>query len=306
MKQRSNLIIALSGGPDSVYLFHHLLAQHHSKQITLRAVHVNHGWRDSAADDEQFCRDLCTQHNIPLTVAHAADWQHRVPAHKSKNSSPESLAREIRRVIFAHEHATHNADAVVLAHHRDDQLETFFIRLLRGASLSGLCGMQPRADIYLRPLLDVSKTEILSWLAEHNHTYCHDETNDSAAHLRNRIRQQVLPALTSADARAPHTITNTMKRLKDDDDFLAQLTNDLIAELRDEGGQLPRETFCQLHSALQHRILLQLFIAARAPIVPTSALLAEVIRFLSSPNGGRHEIAPGVAIVKQRGFFSVV
>lgn len=299
----ATVLLGLSGGPDSVFLFHCLRML---PNITLHALHMNYGWRTTAARDEQFCRDLCTQHNIPLIITTPAEWQNSIPAHKKAHGSRESLARHARRAAFEHHANTINANGIVLGHHRDDQLETFLIRLIRGSGLTGLCGMHARNDRYLRPALGTSRTDILSWLTEHEHTYCHDETNDDTHHLRNRIRQTALPSLLNVDQRAAHNMLTTMHHLRDDDELLTQISNDIYAGLQDERGWLPREQFCALHTALQNRLLLLMLIEHRVAFTPSAAFLAELRRFLASPAGGPHAISPEHAVIKRQGWFFIM
>lgn len=299
----TTLLLGLSGGPDSVLLFHCLRSLSH---VTLHALHMNYGWRATAARDEQFCRDLCAEHDIPLIVTTPAEWQNSIPAHKKAHGSRESLARHARRAAFEHHANTINADGIVLGHHRDDQLETLLIRLIRGSGLTGLCGMHARNDRYLRPALGISRADILSWLHEHEYPYFHDETNNSTHHLRNRIRQTALPGLLAVDDRAAHNMLTTMQHLRDDDELLTQISNDIYTGLQDERGWLPREQFCALHTALQNRLLLLMLIAHRVAFTPSAGLLAELRRFLASPAGGTHAISPEHAVVKKQGWFFIM
>lgn len=297
----ATVLLGLSGGPDSVFLFYCLRAL---PNITVHALHMNYGWRTAAARDEQFCRDLCVQHNTPLIVTTPAEWHSSIPAHKKAHGSRESLARHTRRAAFEHHADNLSADGIVLGHHRDDQLETFLIRLIRGSGLTGLCGMHARNDRYLRPALTIARTDILSWLHEHEYMYCHDESNDSTHYLRNRIRQTVLPHLLDVDDRAAHNMLTTMQHLRDDDELLTQISNDIYTGLQNEHGWLPREQFCALHTALQNRLLLLMLIAHRVAFTPSAAFLAELRRFLSSPTGGTHAISPEHAVVKKQGWFT--
>lgn len=305
LTQNPTLLLALSGGPDSVFLFHTLLALHNAGTITLRCVHVNHGWRKSATHDETFCRTLCSNHQVSLEVVHASTWHERVAAHKQASASRESLAREVRRCILEHYHAQYQAAGIVLAHHADDQNETFIMRLIRGASLTGLCGMHARNGHYLRPLLAVNKDEIMEWLTQNGAAYCHDETNDSPEHLRNRIRHTVLPALRACDERASANMQKTIMRLHTENAFLADLTSDLCKTFVNDDGWVKRAPFFNLHAVLRRRMILRLLIDARVAFTPSEGLLEEIERFLSRDTGGSHAISPEHAIVKKQGLFTV-
>ena len=298
-------LLGLSGGADSVLLFHALQDLHARKKATLHCVHVNHGWRTTAQRDQDACQALCTAHAIPLTIIDAKEWVTRVSEHKRAHASRESLAREVRRIAFQAVSAQCDADAIVLAHHADDQLETFFIRLMRGSSLTGLCGIHERAGMYIRPLLTLTKQEILKAVDTYGLSFCHDESNDSRDYLRNRIRADVIPAILSCDNRAEKSIHSTITRLQDDDSFLEQIAEDIFSTLADNRGWLPRERFTLLHRALQNRLLLLLLISSHVPFTPSTGLFNEIRRFLESAHGGTHAISKTHSIQKKHGWFGI-
>src|SRR5260221_9609791 len=130
----------------------------------------------------------------------------------------------MRRYFFEKVLQEHNADCIALAHHAQDQEETFFIRLIRGSSLTGLTAIKAKHGHYIRPLLETNKSDILAWLHENNIPYATDTTNDSSDYLRNRIRMNVLPALRTCDDRFATNFLSTLNRLQSTEQFLEQLT----------------------------------------------------------------------------------
>ena len=127
------IIIGLSGGPDSVFLLYFFLNIQKKYNLKLIAAHLDHGWRTESPQDAEFCKNLCTERNIPYFQKHLRD----IKQTKSPSGSPEQDARNARRAFFqdlAHEQ---HADAIALAHHQDDLIETFFIRLIRGSRFNG-------------------------------------------------------------------------------------------------------------------------------------------------------------------------
>ena len=187
-------IVGLSGGRDSVAL---LLMLKAAGCRHLTACHINHCIRGAEADaDEQFCAELCRRLSIPF-ISKKID----VPAlAASSGQSLETAARHVRRAVFAATAEQFRATAVALAHHADDQAETVIFNLARGSS--GARGMKA-VDTFnglrlLRPLLNVSRSEITHWLTAQQETWREDSTNSVADVSRNRIRHEVLPALNSA------------------------------------------------------------------------------------------------------------
>ena len=188
------LVAAVSGGSDSMAL---LAALHHLRQeagFALHACHVQHGLRgDDSLEDERFVRGFCQSMGVPLTV-HIADLggDLRLPG-------METRARECRYAFFADEMRRLSANALLLAHHQDDQTETLLMHLLRGAGTNGLAGMRPAAPfacgLLLRPFLSLSKADLLAALTRWNISYREDASNQETLTLRNALRLQVLPLL---------------------------------------------------------------------------------------------------------------
>ena len=197
------VVVGLSGGRDSVALLHVLLQQ----GCCVHACHVHHGIRGEAADtDAVFCRQLCARLNVPFELHHAD-----VPTLARLNKvSLETAARNARRSILADCASRCGSAVVALAHHANDQAETVLFRLARGAA--GMRGMQPvheaQGILWLRPLLEYSRSEITRYLEERGETWVEDTTNSVADVARNRIRLEVLPALNRALERDTVPILN--------------------------------------------------------------------------------------------------
>lgn len=301
--ERPVIIIGLSGGPDSVFLLHTLAPLHAQGIITLHAVHINHGWRESAINDENFCKSLCKELNIMCAIEDGTQWHTKLPQHKQNSGSLEADAREMRRIVFDHYRTIYGADAIALAHHADDQLETFFIRLIRGSGLAGLCSMAPRNGSFVRPLLTIYKQEILEWLANTNKSFCHDQTNTSNLFLRNRIRSSVLPALQECDARAAQSLLRTITHLQGEEAVLHQIGIESITALKSPDGWYDAKKFLTHAPALRVRIMTQLLITHHITTAFSQALFAEIERFLATPRGGTHIIASEWAVIKKHGRF---
>lgn len=238
------LLAGLSGGADSVALL--LLLLDAGAQVT--AVHVNHGLRGAASDgDEAFVRELCAQRNVPLMVYRAI-----APAHPS-----EGWAREVRYGFFRQAMAETGADALVLAHHRDDQAETLLLHLLRGAGLTGLTGMAARSTAegvtILRPLLGASRAELRAYLEEKRQPWREDASNGDPRYLRNALRMEVLPRLEQLLPGAARHIAQTAALLAEDEAALTALTEDFLAE--HPGDALPLAELRNQPAGLQRRIL---------------------------------------------------
>jgi tRNA(Ile)-lysidine synthase len=295
----SKVILGLSGGPDSVFLLHTLAPLHHQGMISLVAAHLDHQWRQESAQDRLFCQELCAQLNIPFvhTTMAALGLQNKA------NGSLEAYARTARRFFLEKVRSEHGADYIALAHHADDQKETFFIRLARGTSLSGLTGMKVKQGYYLRPLLHLCKEEIITYLQTHALAYKEDPTNNSHDFLRNRIRHSLIPFLTTIDQRFDNNLMTTIERLQEAELLLEQYTQDTFERIRIVDGSpigINTQHFLALPIGLQYRILMHWFILVQLPCTPSNGLFNEIIRFLTNTTTGTHQIYPPWSIRKKK------
>lgn len=207
----TKVVVGLSGGPDSVFLLH-VLAQKKKEGLIqdVVAAHLDHGWRTNSHLDIAFCRELTSRYDIKLIDQKLSD----LTVSLKFNGSQEEVGRHARRFFLEQVRGQENANIIALAHHAQDQQETFFIRMLRGASIAGLAAMRPRQGHYIRPLLEINKTDIVSFLDIHKIPYIIDPTNISDNYLRNRIRNHVLPAFTTCDQRFDAKFLSTLANIQ--------------------------------------------------------------------------------------------
>ena len=202
------VLAALSGGADSVAL----LSLLHDMRLPLHALHCNFHLRGPESDrDEAFVRQLCQQLGVPVTVA-----QFDTAAYARQNGiSIEMAARQQRYQFFREQAEAMEAEAVAVAHHLDDQAETLMLNLLRGTGLRGLAAMSPRTGIIVRPLLDVRRADLISYLNSRGLTYVTDSTNLERDALRNRIRLDIMPMLRQINPRADEAIAQTARIVRE-------------------------------------------------------------------------------------------
>lgn len=207
LKQEGKYIVALSGGADSIALT--LMMK--SLGYDISAAHCNFRLRGEESDrDEQFCIDFCEREGIHLHRIHF-DTQSYAQMHKK---SIEMAARELRYCYFAQLAVAIEADGILVAHHRDDNVETLLLNLLRGSGVDGLAAIAPKNDNIIRPLLCISREEILQYLKEINQDYVTDSTNLEDDALRNKIRHHVIPLLETINPAARENIALSAKYLR--------------------------------------------------------------------------------------------
>ena len=200
------VLVALSGGADSVALLRVLLALGYD----CRAAHCNFHLRgDESNRDERFVSELCQQLNVPLDVKHFD-----VPAYMQEHGvSLEMACRELRYEWFEQLRLEHGCQCIAVAHHSDDNIETFFLNALRGTGIAGLTGMKPRNANVVRPLLCVSRNEILEWLDSLHQDFVTDSTNLENDARRNRLRNVVLPAIYSEFEGSKDSLLKTIENM---------------------------------------------------------------------------------------------
>ena len=186
------VIVALSGGADSVCLLVVLNELKEELGLELKAVHVHHGLRGKEADrDRDYSRDLSARLGVSFSCVQV-DAALYAGEH---GMSVEEAGRHLRYQIFEKERLDFSGTKIAVAHHRDDQAETILYNLFRGTGLKGLGGMRPLRDRIVRPLLCVGREEILAYLEEKRISYCEDSTNAQTDYVRNRIRRRILPEI---------------------------------------------------------------------------------------------------------------
>jgi len=229
------VLIGLSGGSDSVALTLLMrgLSEHGDFNVVGLA-HLNHRLRETADRDEAFCRGLAETLRMPIHVD-ALDVAGYATAQRL---SREDAARRLR-YDFLHRVALEvGADRIAVGHTRDDQAETFLLKLVRGAGLTGLAGIYPHREDVIRPLLDASRSDLQAYLKSRGQEWVDDESNEDLDNPRNRIRHSVLPELNRVYPSATHAIARAAGVAREDSDWLDEVSRTRYNALvvKGEGG----------------------------------------------------------------------
>ena len=218
--------------------------------------HLNHHVRGADADaDAAFCRALADRLGVPAVIGDAD-----VPGGREDASvSIEVAGRHARQHFFREAIESVKADRIAVAHTRDDQAETVILRLVRGAGSSGLAAMAPRRDHVIRPLLDVTRSELQDFLRAIDETWREDATNLDRAIPRNRVRHAVMPELRAINAQADAALARAAEILRGDDEFLERLANAAFlrcvqTDIEHETVTLDAAEFAKLPAALARRV----------------------------------------------------
>lgn len=252
------VIIALSGGADSVALIHAMLALSDKFGYRLAAAHLNHRIRGAESGrDEAFVRALCDRRGIDLEIERAEGLGAGMP-------NLEERAREYRYAFLERVAQKRGADYLALAHQANDQAETVMLRLLRGAGAAGLAAMDERGPgRIIRPMLTATRVEVIDHLGAIGESFVSDSTNLSREILRNRVRMEVLPMFEREYAPGlAGRLCELADEMRELDGFVRIAAAEELARRTGKDGTLEISDFARLHPALQ-RALMRLFIENR-------------------------------------------
>jgi tRNA(Ile)-lysidine synthase len=296
------VLVAVSGGPDSVALLHLLTRLQPLLDLDLGVAHYDHGLRGEASrGDAAFVAGLAKSLDLPC---HLGRGDVKAAARKDKLSL-QMAARKLRLQFLHDTRRRHAYTKIALGHTADDQVELFWLRALRGAGLEGLKGMWPATpEGLVRPLLAVGKAPLLAWLEQETLPYRHDASNLSRAYLRNRVRLDLLPHLTrSYNPRLAQTIWRTQALLQDDERFLARDTAAAWAQvgrrLAADCYAVDLDRFSRLEPALQRRVLRFGVAGLGADLTLTAPQVAALLALAhSSRSGGLISLAEDVHVAR--------
>ncbi len=253
--ESSKVIVALSGGPDSVALLNVLLELKDELKISLEALHVNHMLRGEESErDEEFVRELCSRLKVPLTVKRV-----NVPA-VSRGKNVEAVARELRYGVFREVLRERKADLVALGHTASDLVETVLLNLTKGAGLKGLRGFLPKREVFVRPLFEVKRSEVEEYLKEKGIPFVVDSSNLKTDYERNLIRLKVVPHLREINPSLEEAFLRSSEILRELEDFLSSQVEELLRKyLRGGIFRAPIKELQEIHPFLLSQLLLEAY-----------------------------------------------
>ena len=297
------ILLALSGGADSRALLDMLSEYCKAHNTPLAAAHVNHMIRGKDAErDRDFCRTLAKAYSIPFYLLEAD-----VPSlAKANGRGLEEEARIVRYAFFASVMKEHSIPLLATAHNATDNAETVIFNIARGSGLRGLCGIPPTrktdGGTVIRPLLKISKDDILTYCHQKGLEYVTDATNCDVEYSRNRIRNNIIPELLKINENAISNIERMSYAVRNDDDFLNEAANKYFLSLGDS-SKIPTKSFSELEGSLKARVasrfLKKYFSPASAHIESFIELVckAEEHSRLDFPNQTAVKIERGFAVI---------
>ena len=289
-----SVILWCSGGPDSMYLLNQILETSFAKNLVI--CYFNHKTRPETDDEDEYLEKLAWAIWCQFEQAEC-DFERIKKLHPSR--SFEELAREKRYPFFDAVMNIHNSQYVLTAHHLDDRIETCMFNMLRGTKLTGLINMTECHGWILRPLLNIEKTEILEYLETNSLKYFVDETNENTDITRNKIRHEILPKFWEIHPNHKQNVSNLLNYFEELKENIDQQVDTFLWQ--DKDFTLAR--FQELTPLIQKEIIREIFYRTNnnSTIWLSEANIAEVLKFISWPNGNTTKEIKNMKLFKKSG-----
>lgn len=295
-----HVLLGLSGGADSMALLH-LLTHWKTPSLQVSAIHIHHGLRGNAADqDEAFVREYCVRYDVPITVVHS----NVAAIAENEHLTLEEAGRRVRYEQFEMIRDVLGADYVVTAHTADDQAETVLMHLIRGCGIDGLAGIPAIRGNIRRPLLCCTRAEIEEYCAVNAIPYVTDETNADIRYTRNDVRHRVLPLLKDINPAIGNALLRLSKHAADDADYLNHQAMEALESARVDYGYSVKK-MATLPLVMRRRMIRLMLRDIEVPSIEETHILAadEVILrqegAVSLPDGYTFAIEQGVVCVRK-------
>jgi tRNA(Ile)-lysidine synthase len=293
--------VAVSGGADSIALFHLLAPLCKKNKIELFLLHLDHGLRRDSAQDAKWVKALAKKVGVQCVVE-----RHEVTAHLTEALSVEMAAREVRQKFFESCRMQYKLDAIATGHQADDVAETLLLRLMRGAGVTGLAPLKPRSRGFIRPLLPVSGAVLRDWLKQKKKSWREDQTNMDVTIPRNRVRHETLPMLEEQFGRAVRSnLCRSADILREEDSFLEELSQAVLSEclLSDGENALDVNRLQTAPLAVQRRVLRLWLWRAE---IPLESGFDSVERLRALEDGDKEQLTDNVYVIVQKGVLRII
>ncbi len=311
--ESKKILLMLSGGVDSMVLAHFLLKVKDEFNIEMACFHLNHMYRGKDADsDAQFARDFCLKNGLKNYIE-----KRDIPTiAKERKLGFEHCAREVRLGLARQIKEELNFDLIATAHHLDDSVESIVHNFIRGASLQGLVGMDFVNGYFIRPLIDLKKSEILEIAEYFNIEYREDATNLDTDFTRNLIRHNILPEMLKINSNFKNTLINSAGQIREDKAYLENQTIEAINKIRiveDVSNyksmdiiNLDLIAFRALNTTIKKRIIRYIIEEVKGDLIDVySSVVDEILSLSNNVNSGKHIIFKDIIFEVSRDKFVI-
>ena len=255
IKENDNIVVGVSGGPDSMALLFTLIQIRENLNININVAHINHMIREESKEEKKYIQEYCKNNDINFYLK-----EEDVSTNSKINKQGiEEYSRNIRYEFFKEVLTKTNSNKILTAHNLDDNIETVLLNIIRGTSLKGLCGIEDVSENLIRPLLSFEKTEILEFCKTNNIKYYIDKTNLETIYTRNKVRLDLIPKLEEYNMSFKKSMNKLIEFSKNDEQFINNYVlnklNEIIIEKTDEVVIFNTENFNKYEINIKQRII---------------------------------------------------
>ena len=252
-----SIVVGVSGGPDSMTLLNILLKLKDEFNLKIYVAHINHGIRENAIIDEEYVKEFCEKNRIELFVKHADV----IKLSQNEKTGLEETGRNVRYTFFKEILKKTKSNKIAIAHNLNDKIETIIMNVIRGTGKTGLKGIEPKRDVYIRPLIEITRSEIEDYCNNEKLNPRHDESNDDNTYTRNKIRNIIIPYLKE---NFNPNIIESINRLSDiiveDENYLEEETekvfNNIVLKNESDLIEYNIKGFNNQNKSIQKRLIL--------------------------------------------------
>ncbi len=301
LEKGDQIIVGVSGGADSVCLFHVLLELRKEYELTLHVIHINHGIRgEEAKRDEEFVRELCKKEEVSFQVVHKD-----IPLlAKEGRMSVEEAGRKARYEVFNQYFLAYKCNKIAIAHNKNDTAETILFHMFRGSGLSGLTGISPVRDRIIRPLLCLERKEIESYLFERGISYLDDSTNFTLDYTRNKIRLKVLKEAEGINSKAVSHIAMAGETFRELQEYVEKSVMKAAERILVKGTE--NEILLQIEELSKEDVVIQKEIVRKAFFMLSESLkdidayhITSVLQLIKKQPGRRIDLPYGITAMRE-------
>lgn len=306
LKRGDSVLVAFSGGPDSVALLYLLYKIKDKLRLKLAAAHLDHAIRKASPKDREFCREMCRK----LKVKFYSRRIDVVKIAKKDRANVEEIGRKVRYDYFNSLCAKYGYKKIATGHTMDDNAETILFNLVRGSGLKGLSGIAAKRGKIIRPLIVIRKPEIVNWLKENKIKYRTDLTNRSIKYSRNRIRNRILPELEKINPEIVKSLSRLAGNVSDDIELIEKAGVIVYEKCLVDSGKgkivLDLRKLSGYDKSLVKRVVLEAFYRlSQARRSPTYGLLSRATEIINGKSGKKSPLGKGIWIEKSQNRLSV-
>jgi tRNA(Ile)-lysidine synthase len=302
-----SILIAFSGGPDSLSLLHFLNQLKTKYDIKLAAAHLDHAIRPTSSKDRNFCQEICQKLHIKFYSKRL-----NVPAlAKKQGLSVEEAGRDARYAWFDSLSENYGYHKIATGHTLDDSVETILFNMARGSGLAGLAGIPRKRGKIIRPLLDLEKNELLQWLKDNKIKFLQDISNRSLGYSRNRIRLNILPELEKINPAAKRNIARLSQIVSDELEYFGRVAVSAYKDALHEVGKgkivLDLGKLVQYDKSLRKKVLQEAIkIVSGDAVTLSSQNIARGLSIIDGDSGKRAPLSRGFYIEKSQGQIAIL